>query len=250
MTNRWSEAAPPASAAPTTPAAATTPAATTSAASTSGTGHPAVLGSGPTGSFARLLTSSGALGRLPDPASAAGLQLARAALGLVTDWWLAGPSPTLASGVDLSPDRSGQPLAAFRLLALATLLESEAPPAEARALHAALIEAGALRALLVEGANLERALEVAWALGAASALEERLVHLVRFRRGLLRLGDLGLRASSARGLARLLREEVTGAALGPGLLLVVAELCAAGYAPAADLTEVAWLPNLSGLESS
>ena len=205
------------------------------------------LGFGRTGSFGRLLTASGALGRLPDPATSAGVQLNRAALGLATEWWLAGPSPRPPSGVDLSPDPSGQPVAAFRLLALASLLEAEAPSADARRLHAALIEAGALRALLVDQAPLERALEVAWGIGAPALLEERLVHLLRFRRGLQRCGDAGLRSPSARALGRVLRDQVTGPTLGPGLLLVVAELCQAGYAPAAELGELAWLPHLSEL---
>jgi hypothetical protein len=187
-----------------------------------------------------------ALAAPPVPLASSSASIEREALQLAARWWLERPvpeKPLSESGVNMRPHPSGQQVGLFKLLALATLLEAGGPPAEARELFAALEEGKVLVALLVDEAPLERALEVAWARGAPARLEERLVHLLRYRRGLAGL-DPELLWGDARSAARALREHVTGDTLGPGLIFVLRELAAGGVGPKQGLEGLAWLPSL------
>jgi len=97
--------------------------------------------------------------------------------------------------------------------------------------------------MFLEGASLERVLEAAWEQPVPHALEERLVHLVRYRAGLLRHPE-ALQAPDVRSLACQLQQQVTGETLGPGLLLVIREMAAEGRTSSDGLAAVAWLPSL------
>ena len=94
------------------------------------------------------------------------------------------------------------------------------------------------------GDTWERALEVAWRTGAPEYLEQRLVHLLRYRRGLAKLRPDSLWSGSAHDAARILREIVTGDTLGPGLIFVLRELTAGGAGPTRGLSGISWLPSL------
>jgi hypothetical protein len=174
-----------------------------------------------------------------DPARAAALRLA-------TSWWLKRTPPKTSlseSGVAVRPHPSGKPVSLFKLLTLATLLEPEGPRDAAVKLFEALEKDKALEAMLVEDAPLDRVLKVAWQSGAPAYLEERLVHLLRYRRGLadIKASDLG---GDARAVARMLQDKVSGPTLGPGLIFVLRELSAAGAGPSEGLDGMAWLPSL------
>jgi len=152
--------------------------------------------------------------------------------------------PQRQTEISLGAHPSGKPVGLFRLLTLATLLEADAPAAEARALFRSLDESGALEAMATGEGGLDGVLEAAAAAGAAPGLAERLVHLARYRRGLEAADLVTLRVADARALARALRDQVTGATLGAGLLLVLQELRAAGIGATEGLDAVAWLPGL------
>ncbi len=168
---------------------------------------------------------------------------ARAALiDQALTWWLdEAPAASLAqaAGIRLAPHPSGKPVGLFKLMALAGLLEA-GPIDDALALFRAVD--GALEAHLIEGAPLEQVLEAAWTHGATPALEQRLVHLPRWRRALLALPFKALSPTQdARALARTLRDAVTGPTLGPGLVVVVRELARSGWRlTGADAVD--WLP--------
>ncbi len=183
---------------------------------------------------------AGTSGRFERPAPAIA---PREALRLAVSWWLDGAAHEPLPEVSLEPHPSGKPLGLFRLLTLATLREAEAPAAEADRLFAALDELGLLENLLLGRAGLEDLLAAAAAAEAPAALQERLVHLVRYRRGLERLDPSALAQPDARTLGRTLRDEVTGATLGAGLVLVLRALATAGLAAARGLEQVAWLPS-------
>lgn len=172
----------------------------------------------------------------------------RSLLRQTVAWWLADGAALEppASGVALRPHPSGKPVGLFRLLTFATLLEADAPVEDAKALFRALDGEGHLEAMATGAGDLEAVLDAAAAADAAPALTERLVHLARYRRGLERADPAALRAADARALARTLRDEVTGATLGGGLVLVLRELSAAGLAATEGLDAVAWLPSLLG----
>ena len=169
----------------------------------------------------------------------------RALLQSAARWWLQGEAPERAtSGISLDEHPSGRPVGLFKLLALATLLEAEGPPAHARALFDALEQRGVLERMLLEGAPLESALEVAWELAVAPRLEERLVHLARYRARLRELPSTTLKVPDVHALARRIRAAISGETLHAGLLLVVRELASAGVGPRAGLEQVEWLPTL------
>ena len=107
-------------------------------------------------------------------------------------------------------------------------------------------EAGTLEAMATGASGLEPILEAATSADASPSLAERLVHLPRYKRGLETIDADALSEPDARTLARTLRDQVTGATLGGGLVLVLQELCAAGLAATRGLEAVAWLPDLLG----
>ncbi|MBX3469658.1 MAG: hypothetical protein KF878_22530 [Planctomycetes bacterium] len=174
------------------------------------------------------------------PAVAPGrAEAVREALG----WWLdepPGPSLAQAAGIRVAGAHpSGRPVGLFKLLVLAGLLEAGSVD-EALALVQAID--GAVEAHIADGAPLEQVLEAAWAHGAAPALEERLVHLPRWRRALLALPFKALSPSQeARALLRTLRDAVTGPTLGAGLVVVVRELARAGWR-LQGVEAIDWLP--------
>jgi len=101
---------------------------------------------------------------------------------------------------------------------------------------------GAAERYLVAEEPLESVLEAAWRADPPPALEERLVHLPRYRAGLARLSEEELAAApDARALGRLLRERVTGATLGPGLVFTIRELATHGLWEPSGLESVSWL---------
>lgn len=139
--------------------------------------------------------------------------------------WLDGSdAPLRGLTVDVSDLRAGRTLGLFKLLALASLVEGGEPLA-ARRVFEGLERTGALEAMLVAGRPLEVVLEAAAEVGASPALEERLVHLVRYRRALLALPPATwTEPRGARALLRVVRDLVAGPSLGSGLLLVLREL--------------------------
>jgi hypothetical protein len=140
--------------------------------------------------------------------------------------------------LDLGPHPSGRPVGLFRLLALATLAEAGDPGA-ARRVFEALEAAGVLEGMLLAGRPLEDALAVAASAGATAAQEERLVHLVRYRLGLLGVPAAVLaEPRDARAWLTLLRAHVTGPTLGTGLVLVLREAWRRGVWSGPGLGEV------------
>ena len=185
------------------------------------------------------------LSPLPPLPAATAAPSNRALLQSAARWWLQSEAPERAtSGISLAEHPSGRPLGLFKLLALATLLEAEVPPAHARALFDALEQRRVLEQMLLEGAPLESALEVAWELAVSPRLEERLVHLARYRARLRDLPSTTLKVPDVHALARRIRAAISGETLHAGLLLVVRELAAAGVGPRAGLEQVEWLPTL------
>ncbi|MCO5171442.1 MAG: hypothetical protein M9894_34510 [Planctomycetes bacterium] len=177
------------------------------------------------------------------PVAPVGAQALRAeAVRQALDWWLdepPGPSLAQAAGIRVGAHPSGKPVGLFKLLALAGLLEAGTVD-EALALFRAID--AALEAHVAEGAPLEQVLEAAWAHGAPPALEERLVHLPRWRRALLALPFKALSPSQeARVLLRTLRDAVTGPTLGAGLVVVVRELARSGWR-LQGVDAIEWLP--------
>jgi hypothetical protein len=163
--------------------------------------------------------------------------LARPAAADAVPAWLESSEPQVcASAVGLTPD-SDPGLHLLRLLALASLLEA-GDAQEALALYRQLHEP--LAAFFRQESGLEALLEVCWQAEASLACEERLVHLIRYRRGIPTLGDLA-QASDARALGRLLRDRVTGPTLNTGLAFVIRELGAAGRWSGEGLDVARWL---------